>query len=182
MKEILNRRVKHREPFRPFAPSILQEALGRYFEQTHPSPFMLMAYKVRPEKRAEIPAPTHVDGTGRVQTVNREANPFLWEVIRQFERLTGVPVVVNTSFNENEPIVCTPDEAIACFLRTRMDGLAIGDYFVVKRNATPPVCEEVAQTFQSAKKNRRLESLRHIADFSLGEESRGQKPVLKGES
>lgn len=138
MKDILNRRVKHREPFRPFAPSILQEALGRYFEQTHPSPFMLMAYKVKPEKQAEIPAPLHVDGTGRVQTVTREANPFFWEIIHHFERLTGVPILVNTSFNENEPIVCTPGEAIACFLRTRMDGLAIGDYLVVKDPAAGP--------------------------------------------
>lgn len=172
MKEILNRRVKHREPFRPFAPSILQEAIGRYFEQTHPSPFMLMAYKVRPEKRGEIPAPTHVDGTGRVQTVTREANPLFWEVIHQFERLTGVPIVVNTSFNDNEPIVCTPDEAIACFLRTRMDGLAIGDYFVARRNADPPVCEE-SPAEECARRCR--------ADFSLGEESREQVPVVRGE-
>jgi len=133
MKERLNRRIKHREPFRPFAPSILEEATGDYFEQTHPSPFMLMTYKVKKEKIAEIPAPTHVDGTGRLQTVSRAANPLYWEIIREFERLTGVPVVLNTSFNENEPIVCRPEEAIECFLRTKMDVLALGHYLVSGR-------------------------------------------------
>ncbi len=130
MKEILNRRIKHREPFRPFAPSVLEEATGEYFARSYPSPFMILAYPVRPEKRAVIPAPTHVDGTGRLQTVSREANPRYWRLIREFERVTGVPVVLNTSFNENEPIVCTPEEAVDCFLRTQMDVLAIGDYLV----------------------------------------------------
>jgi len=130
MKDILNRRIKHREPFRPFAPSILEEATGAYFERSYPSPFMILAYPVRPEQRAVIPAPTHVDGTGRLQTVSRDANPRYWRLIREFERVTGVPVVLNTSFNENEPIVCTPEEAVDCFLRTQMDVLAIGDYLV----------------------------------------------------
>jgi len=130
MKDILNKRVKHREPFRPFAPSVLEEYLSEYYEGSHPSPFMLLAYKVRPEKRSEIPAPTHVDGTGRVQTVSKETNPLYWRLINEFRRLTGVPVVLNTSFNENEPIVCTPDEAINCFLRTHMDVLAIGSFLV----------------------------------------------------
>ncbi len=130
MQDVLNRRVKHREPFRPFAPSILEEATGQYFQRSYPSPFMILAYPVRPEKRQVIPAPTHVDGTGRLQTVSRRTNPRFWALIKEFEQLTGVPVVLNTSFNENEPIVCTPDEAIKCFLRTKMDVLAIGDFLV----------------------------------------------------
>ena len=132
MKDILNSRIKHREPFRPFAPSILEDRVGDYFDHSHPSPFMLMTYRVKPEKRSEIPAPTHVDGTGRLQTVNREQNPHYWRLISEFERLTGVPVLLNTSFNENEPVVCAPEEAIECFLRTRMDVLAIGNYLVEK--------------------------------------------------
>ena len=139
MKDILNQRIKHREPFRPFAPSILEEATGEYFERSHPSPFMNLAYAVRPEKRAMIPAPTHVDGTGRLQTVSRQTNPRYWALIKEFEKLTGVPVLLNTSFNENEPIVLTPKEAIDCFLRTRMDVLALGNYLVEKPPlASPP--------------------------------------------
>ncbi len=132
MKDILNARIKHREPFRPFAPSILLEATGDYFDQSYPDPFMIKVYKVRPEQQRVIPAVTHVDGTGRLQTVERTANPRYWQVIKEFENLTGVPVVLNTSFNENEPIVCTPQEAIDCFLRTRMDALVIGNHMVVK--------------------------------------------------
>ncbi|MCS7312471.1 MAG: carbamoyltransferase [Acidobacteria bacterium] len=130
MKDVLNRRVKHREPFRPFAPSILEECTGEYFQQSYPSPFMLMAYRVRPEKRGVIPAPTHVDGTGRLQTVSRPVNPLYWRLIDEFGKLTGVPVLLNTSFNENEPIVCTPEEALDCFLRTHMDVLAIGRFLI----------------------------------------------------
>jgi carbamoyltransferase len=133
MKDILNSRIKHREPFRPFAPSILLERVGDYFEETHPSPFMLMASKVKSDKRSVIPAPTHVDGTGRLQTVGREENPLYWKLIKEFENLTGVPVLLNTSFNENEPVVCTPEEAIDCFKRTKMDVLAIGSFLVEKR-------------------------------------------------
>src|SRR5207247_855352 len=110
MKDLLNSRIKRREPFRPFAPSILLERVGDYFEETHPSPFMLMAYKVKAAKRSVIPAPTHVDGTGRLQTVDRDENPRYWKLIKAFETLTGVPVLLNTSFNENEPVVCTPEE------------------------------------------------------------------------
>lgn len=132
MKDILNRRIKHREIFRPFAPSILEEATGQYFERSHPSPFMNLAYSVRPEKRASIPAPTHVDGTGRLQTVSRQTNPRYWALIKEFEKLTGVPVLLNTSFNDNEPIVLTPKEAIDCFVRTRMDVLALGNYLIEK--------------------------------------------------
>jgi carbamoyltransferase len=130
MKETLNRRIKHREIFRPFAPSILAEATGEWFEKSHPSPFMTLAYAVRPEKRALIPAPTHVDGTGRLQTVTREANPRYHALISAFRDLTSVPVVLNTSFNDNEPIVCGPEEAIDCFLRTKMDALVLGDFLV----------------------------------------------------
>jgi len=132
MKDVLNQRIKHREPFRPFAPSILEEATAQYFERSHLSPFMNLAYSVRPEKRATIPAPTHVDGTGRLQTVSRRTNPRYWVLIKEFERLTGVPVLLNTSFNENEPIVLKPQEAIDCFLRTRMDVLAMGNYLIEK--------------------------------------------------
>ncbi len=132
MKEILNRRIKHREIFRPFAPSILAESTGDYFEKSHPSPFMTLAYSVRPEMRDKIPAPTHVDGTGRLQTVTREANPRYWQLIKAFENLTGVPVVLNTSFNDNEPIVCRPEEAIDCFLRTQIDALVLNDFLVTR--------------------------------------------------
>lgn len=127
MKDILNSRIKKREPFRPFAPSILAERTADYFEQSHPAPTMLMVYQVRPERRAEIPAVTHVDGSGRLQTVAREANPRYYQLISDFNDLTGVPVVLNTSFNENEPIVCTPRQAIDCFLQTQMDVLYLGN-------------------------------------------------------
>jgi len=130
MKDILNSRIKRREPFRPFAPTILEEKTGEWFEKSYPSPFMLMAYNVRPEKRDQIPAPTHVDGTGRLQTVNRHQNPRYWQLIKAFEDLTGVPVVLNTSFNENEPVVNTPQEAADCFTRTKMDVLVMGDCIV----------------------------------------------------
>src|ERR1700691_411014 len=126
MKNILNARIKQREWFRPFAPSILEERQCEYFEHDHPSPFMLHVYKIRPEKRAQLCAVNHVDNTGRLQTVSREENPLYYDLIRAFERKTGIPVILNTSFNENEPIVCIPEEAIDCFQRTRMDVLAIG--------------------------------------------------------
>lgn len=132
MKNLLNQRIKHREPFRPFAPSILEEATAEYFERSYPSPFMNFAYSVRPEKRAVIPAPTHVDGTGRLQTVSRRTHPLYWSLIKEFEKITDVPVLLNTSFNENEPIVLTPEEAIDCFLRTKMDVLVLGDHIVEK--------------------------------------------------
>ena len=126
MKDILNEGIKKREPFRPFAPSILAEHVGDYFEQTHPAPTMLMVYQVREEKRGAIPAVTHVDGSGRLQTVYRDTNPLYYSVIEYFRDLTGVPVVLNTSFNENEPVVCHPREALDCFLRTKMDVLVLG--------------------------------------------------------
>lgn len=132
MKDILNARIKNRESFRPFAPSVLQEAVGEYFDQTYPDPFMIKVYGVLPEKQDKIPAVTHVDGTGRLQTVHQDTNPRYWALIDAFRQRTGVPVILNTSFNENEPIVCTPDEAIDCFMRTKMDALAIGNYLVKK--------------------------------------------------
>jgi carbamoyltransferase len=132
MKDILNARIKQREWFRPFAPSILEERQCEYFEHNHPSPFMLHVYKIRAEKRVQLSAVNHVDDTGRLQSVSREENPLYYELIRAFEQKTGIPVLLNTSFNENEPIVCQPEEAIDCFKRTRMDALAIGPYVTVK--------------------------------------------------
>jgi carbamoyltransferase len=127
MREVLNAKIKLREKFRPFAPSILEERLHEYFEGAAPDPFMIQVYPVKPEKRSVIPAVTHVDGSGRLQTVGRETNRLYWELLRAFERRTGVPLLLNTSFNENEPIVHRPEEAIDCFRRTGMDVLVIGD-------------------------------------------------------
>ena len=135
MKDVLNARIKHREWFRPFAPSILADYQHEYFEHDHPSPFMLHVYKIRPEKRKLLCAVNHVDDTGRLQTVTREENPLYYDLIAAFHCKTGIPVVLNTSFNENEPIVCTPEEAIDCFQRTRMDVLAIGPFLVTKPKA-----------------------------------------------
>jgi carbamoyltransferase len=132
MKDHLNRRIKHREGFRPFAPSVLEERAADWFEQEDRSPFMLMTCQVRRDKQALVPAITHVDGSARQQTVSCQTNPKYWGLIHAFERRTGVPVVLNTSFNENEPVVNTPDEAIACFLRNDMDVLALGPFLVDK--------------------------------------------------
>jgi carbamoyltransferase len=132
MKDILNARIKRREWFRPFAPSIMAEYQEEYFEHNHPSPFMLHVYKIRPEKRAKLCAVNHVDGTGRLQSVRRDENPLYYDLIETFHRKTGIPVLLNTSFNENEPVVCAPAEAIDCFKRTRMDVLAIGPYLARK--------------------------------------------------
>jgi carbamoyltransferase len=133
MKDILNLKIKRRESFRPFAPSVLEERTGEWFTCSYPDPFMIKVYPIRPEKRPLVPAVTHVDGTGRLQTVSARANPRYWKLIRAFEERTGVPMVLNTSFNENEPIVNTPAEALDCFLRTRMDRLVLGDV-VVRRS------------------------------------------------
>ena len=130
MKDILNERIKRRESFRPFAPSILLESVDEYFEQDYPDPFMTKVYMIRPEKRDLLPAVTHVDGTGRLQTVAEKDNPLYWRLIKEFEKITQVPVLLNTSFNENEPIVCYPQEALDCFLRTRMDILVLGPYMI----------------------------------------------------
>jgi carbamoyltransferase len=130
MKQILNAKIKRRESFRPFAPSVLDRAVGDWFEEDDDVPFMMQVFQIRAEKRAQIPAVTHVDGSGRLQTVHRGANPRYYALIEAFEALTGVPMVLNTSFNENEPVVCRPEEALDCFLRTRMDLLVLGDRLV----------------------------------------------------
>jgi carbamoyltransferase len=138
MKAILNAKIKRRETFRPFAPSVLQEAVIEWFEEDDAVPFMMQVFQIREEKRAAIPAVTHVDGSGRLQTVYRRTNPRYYRLIEAFRDLTGVPMVLNTSFNENEPVVCTPGEALDCFLRTKMDLLVI-DNFLVSRREGPVV-------------------------------------------
>jgi carbamoyltransferase len=138
MRERINARIKRREPFRPFAPSILEEALDDFFTGAVRDPFMAQVYPVRKDKRDVIPAVTHVDGSGRVQTVSRHTNPRYWTLIKSFEAITGVPVVLNTSFNESEPIVLRPEEAIACFIRTRMDALVVGRYVITRGRPASP--------------------------------------------
>ena len=130
MREIINTRIKFRERFRPFAPSIAEEALHEYFVGAVPDPFMQQVYPVRPEKRSVVPAITHVDGSGRLQTVSARSNPRYWRLIKAFERISGVPMLLNTSFNENEPIVLRPQEALDCFLRTHMDVIVLGRHVV----------------------------------------------------
>ena len=136
MKQTLNDRIKRREWFRPFAPAVLAEAQTRVFESGQPSPHMLHVHRIRDEWRERLCAVTHVDQTGRLQTVVRAHNPRYYDLLLAFERRTGLPVLVNTSFNENEPIVCTPQEAIDCFLRTRMDVLVIGNSYCEKPAAS----------------------------------------------
>jgi carbamoyltransferase len=132
MKATLNARIKNREPFRPFAPVVREEDLPTVFEGTHPVPFMIIVYKVRPEWRTKLPAITHEDNTGRVQTVARDQNELYYDLITVFKEMTGIPALLNTSFNENEPIVHTPEQAIDCFERTKMDCLGIGPYWLEK--------------------------------------------------
>ena len=134
MKDTLNARIKHREPFRPFAPAVLAERQADIFSESHPSPFMLHVYEIRPEWRQRLCTVNHVDNTGRLQSVCRDENSLYYDLISRFDQLTGIPVLLNTSFNENEPIVCTPTEAISCFLRTKMDVLAIGSFFCMKEH------------------------------------------------
>jgi carbamoyltransferase len=130
MKDILNLKIKRRERFRPFASSILREHVGEWFEAEDDVFFMMQVFQIRTEKRPLIPAVTHVDGSGRLQTVQRKTNPRYHRLIEAFRDLTGVPMVLNTSFNDNEPVVCKPEEALACFLRTRMDMLVLGDTLI----------------------------------------------------
>ncbi|MBC7536758.1 MAG: carbamoyltransferase [Ferruginibacter sp.] len=132
-KEILNLKIKRRESFRPFAPSILKEYVGDYFEVNEPVPFMEKVYPIKEAKRAEIPAVTHVDGTGRLQSVDKKISPRYYALIDTFRKKTGVPILLNTSFNENEPIVNTPEEALACYLRTQMDMLAIENILITRK-------------------------------------------------
>lgn len=137
MKDILNLKVKHRENFRPFCPSILDKAHKEYVENPYPSPYMILAFDVKKEKRKEIPAVVHVDGTARTQTVSKETNPLYYKLIENFESITGIPVVLNTSFNvAGEPIVCKPIEAINDLIKTKLDYLAIGNYLIRKRSTT----------------------------------------------
>jgi carbamoyltransferase len=137
MKDILNLKIKRRESFRPFAPSILREAVADWFEIEGEVPFMMQVYQIREAQRSRIPAVTHVDGSGRLQTVYRHTNPRYYKLIERFAALTGVPMVLNTSFNENEPVVCKPEEALDCFLRTKMDALVLGDWMVRRIEASP---------------------------------------------
>ncbi len=136
MKMILNAKIKRRESFRPFAPSVLEEAVADWFEEDDAVPFMMQVFQIREEKRSLIPAVTHVDGSGRLQTVSRRSNPRYHRLIETFRGLTGVPMVLNTSFNENEPVVCEPKEALDCFLRTRMDVLVMGERILFRQNAS----------------------------------------------
>jgi carbamoyltransferase len=130
MKSILNTKIKRRESFRPFAPSVLREAVPQWFEVDDDVPFMMQVYPIREHRRQQIPAVTHVDGSGRLQTVSREVNPLYYKLIETFAELTDVPMLLNTSFNENEPVVCRPEEALDCFLRTNMDVLVMANWFV----------------------------------------------------
>lgn len=133
MKDILNLKIKRRESFRPFAPSILREHVKDWFEIDSDVPFMLQVFQILEDKRREIPAVTHVNGSGRLQTVNSTQNERYYKLIKTFGEMTGVPILLNTSFNENEPVVCRPEEALNCFLRTKMDVLVLGDYVVERR-------------------------------------------------
>ena len=133
MKAILNEKIKRRESFRPFAPSILEEAVGDWFEEEDAVPFMTQVFQIKQDKRPRIPAVTHVDGSGRLQSVSKKTNGPFYSLIEAFHEMTGVPMVLNTSFNENEPIVCKPAEALDCFLRTKMDVLVLGNSILVRQ-------------------------------------------------
>jgi carbamoyltransferase len=135
MKDILNLKIKRRESFRPFAPSVLSEHAADWFEEDADVPFMMQVFQVRQSRREQIPAVVHVDGSGRLQTVHKATNPRYWALIEAFRQKTGVPMVLNTSFNENEPVVCLPAEALDCFLRTKMDVLVLGDWFISRAAA-----------------------------------------------
>ena len=133
MREVLNETIKRRETFRPFAPSVLRETVGAWFEVDDDVPFMTKVYRIRAGRRDAIPAVAHVDGSGRLQTVSAAAQPLYHRLIAAFERRTGVPMLLNTSFNESEPIVCSPGDALACFLRTGMDRLVMGTRVVTRQ-------------------------------------------------
>src|SRR5438105_1753354 len=134
IKDVLNAKIKRRESFRPFAPSILRESVAEWFETDDDVPFMMQVFQIRSKYRDMIPAVIHVDGTGRLQTVHQETNPRYYRLIEHFRDLTGIPLVLNTSFNENEPVVCYPEEALDCFLRTQMDLLVLGNFFVERKS------------------------------------------------
>ena len=132
MKDILNSRIKRREFFRPFAPAVKEEMLSMVYDAKHPTPHMLHVYQTKQKWKDNLSAVNHQDNTGRVQTVNRSDNPLYYDLICEFEKLTGIPVLLNTSFNENEPIVEKPSEAIECFLRTKMDVLVINNILIIR--------------------------------------------------
>ena len=133
MKDILNLKIKRRESFRPFAPSVMQEHVKDWFESDAPVPFMMKVFQIIESQRSKIPAVSHVDGSGRLQTVTKHSNARYYALIERFYQKTKVPMLLNTSFNENEPVVCQPEEALACFLRTNMDVLVLGSHIVSRR-------------------------------------------------
>jgi carbamoyltransferase len=133
IRDIINLRIKFREKFRPFAPSILEEHVGEWFEIDEAAPYMEKVFPIRKEKRVAIPAVTHVDGSGRLQSVSKSTNPLYHALISRFHEKTGVPIILNTSLNENEPIVRTPEQAISCFLRTDMDAMVLGPHLIDRR-------------------------------------------------
>ena len=135
MKAILNAKIKRRELFRPFAPSVLRDAVREWFEEDDDVPFMMQVFQIREDKRPLIPSVTHVDGSGRLQTVHRQTNPRYYRLIEAFRDLTDVAMVLNTSFNENEPVVCEPKEALDCFLRTQMDVLVMENTLMARRES-----------------------------------------------
>lgn len=151
MRAVINAKIKHRESFRPFAPAVLEERASEFFEVTQPDPFMTLAPRVNALKARDIAAAVHVDGTGRIQTVTRAANPRYYDLIKAFGELTGVPILLNTSFNRHEPIVARPSEAISCYLRTGMDVLVLGNHIVTTRSsAAEAKAQATFQTFESA--------------------------------
>jgi carbamoyltransferase len=135
IRAVINAKVKQRELFRPFAPSVLEEEAHKFFDLAAPSPFMLFTVPVKPEAKGLIPAVVHIDGSARVQTVDRESNPVFRRLLEAFARKTGVPVLLNTSFNVQEPIVCTPDEAVRCFLKTEVEWLVLGNLLITRNQA-----------------------------------------------
>jgi carbamoyltransferase len=149
MRELINAKIKFREKFRPFAPSILEEALHDYFVNPACDAFMQQVYSIRNDKRDLLPAITHIDGTGRLQTVNQHQNPLYYRLIQEFEKLTGVPVLLNTSFNENEPMVDTPEQAVDCFLRTKMDGIVAGNTLILRKATNPDPAKDSSKTYHA---------------------------------
>ena len=149
MQEIINLKIKFREKFRPFAPSILEEHAGDWFEDVQSSPSMEKVLLVRPEKRRLIPAVVHVDGSGRLQTVSKLSNPLYHLLIEEFWKRTGVPILLNTSLNENEPIVQTPKQALSCMLRTKMDALVLGKWWVEREGGSSAEFTESRESFDS---------------------------------
>ena len=133
IREILNLKIKRRESFRPFAPAILIENVSDWFKEDHEVPFMMQVFEIKEDKQKIIPAVTHADGTGRLQTVDKSSNAIYYKLISEFGKITGVPIILNTSFNENEPVVCTPEEALDTFLRTNMDLLVLGNWTISRQ-------------------------------------------------